>query len=156
MWPESEELDAFIASSLLTQNVAGVMHIPHGEKTNWLKNVRIRRDPIVIWFSNRKLRIYSRHQVLLSPLYLLPGTKLEYSVQALIDLELSTVYVHVAVPDRNRILFHCAFQAHHWVWCTIALSFCWGRDSYTVFKRKNIWCVNEVRMSPALSRSSQL
>ena len=56
---------------------------------------------MVIWFSNRKLRIYSRHQVLLSPLYLLPGTKLEYSVQALIDLELSTVYVYVAVPDRN-------------------------------------------------------
>ena len=26
----------------------------------------------------------------------------------------------VAVPGKNRILFHCIFQAHHRVWCAIA------------------------------------
>ena len=31
---------------------------------------------------------------------------------------------HVAVPDRNRILFRRIFQVHHQVWRAIALSFC--------------------------------
>ena len=31
--------------------------------------------------------------------------------------------IHVAVPDRNRILFRCVFRAHHPVWHAIALSF---------------------------------
>jgi len=31
--------------------------------------------------------------------------------------------IHVAVPNRNLILFCCVFWAHHWVWHAIALSF---------------------------------
>ena len=31
--------------------------------------------------------------------------------------------IHVAVPNRNRILFCCIFWAHHQVWRAIALSF---------------------------------
>ena len=31
--------------------------------------------------------------------------------------------MYMAVPDRNRILFHPVFQAHHRVCCTIVLSF---------------------------------
>ena len=33
------------------------------------------------------------------------------------------VTMYMAVPDRNRILFHPVFQAHHRVCCTSVLSF---------------------------------
>ena len=56
--------------------------------------------------------------------------------------------VYVAVPDRSRILFRRVFQAHHWVWCAIALKFRKGWGSYTLCKCMDIWYVYKACYEP--------
>ena len=60
------------------------------------------------------------------------------------------------IPDRNRILFHCVFRAHHRVRRAIALSFHLGRSSYALRRHIRYSCIYIVRMSPTLSGSSVL
>ena len=62
----------------------------------------------------------------------------------------------VTVLDRNRILFHCVFRAHHRVRRAKALSFHLGRGSYALRGRIRYSCIYTARMSPTLSRSSAL
>ena len=62
----------------------------------------------------------------------------------------------MAVPDRNRILFHHVFRAHHRVRRAMALSFRLGRSSYTLRRCIRYSCVYTARMSPTLSGSSAL
>ena len=38
----------------------------------------------------------------------------------------------------NYTLFCSVFRVHQRIWCTIALTFCWGRGSYAVCERMNI------------------
>ena len=64
--------------------------------------------------------------------------------------------IYVAVPDRNRILFHCVFGVHHQVRCAIALNFCLGWGSYPLHGRIRYSCVYIAHMSPILSGSSVL
>ena len=65
------------------------------------------------------------------------------------------IYVYVAVPDRNWILFHWVFRAHHRVWRAIALSFhliclqsayesrpLWKLSATT---HQNWWCTRNTR-----------
>ena len=65
-------------------------------------------------------------------------------------------YIYVAVPDRNRILFHRVFRAHHRVQCAIALSFRLGQGSYALRGCIRYSCIYIVCISPTLSGSSAL
>ena len=62
----------------------------------------------------------------------------------------------VAVPDRNRILFHHVFRAHHRVRRATALSFHLGRGSYVLSGCIRYSCIYIARMSLTLSGSSAL
>ena len=64
--------------------------------------------------------------------------------------------LYVAVPDRNQILFHRVFRAHHRVRRAIALSFRLGQSSYALRGRIRYSCVYIALMSPTLSGSSAL
>ena len=66
----------------------------------------------------------------------------------------TSLFLNVAVPNRNQILFRRIFQAHHRVWCAIALNFHWGRGSCALHKCIRYLCIYTSCMSPALSRSS--
>ena len=59
----------------------------------------------------------------------------------------------MGVTDRNRILFHRVFRAHHWVWCAITPSFCRGWGSYVLNRCIRYSCICTLHMSPALSGS---
>ena len=65
-------------------------------------------------------------------------------------------YAYVAVPGRNRALFHCVFRSHWCVRSALAWSFHWDWGSYALCKPINICHVYTVRMSPALNGSSAL
>ena len=72
------------------------------------------------------------------------------------DFSLIFALAFVAVLDRNRILFHCVFRAHHQVRRTIALSFRLGWGSYALCGRIRHSCVYVAHMSLTLSGSSAL
>ena len=66
----------------------------------------------------------------------------------------TSLFLNVAVPKRNQILFCRIFQAHHRVWCAIALNFHWGRGSCALHRCIRYLCIYTSCMNPALSRSS--
>ena len=93
-------------------------------------------------------------------LLLVGGTHTLWMVGHLQQAGWQSVYVQsilcVAVPCRNRKLFHRVFWSNCCLWSAISLNFRQGWGSYALHSFIKYSCIYEAHISPTLNRSSAI